>query len=95
VALEFEWDPVKAETNWRKHGVSFAEASSAFEDPLQYVIHDPDHSKQEERFLLLGRSSVGRLLVVAHAERGKRIRLISARPATPRERRDYEEEPPF
>jgi uncharacterized protein len=91
MALEFEWDPQKAESNRREHGVSFEEAESAFRDPLHVVIPDPDHSEREERFVLLGRSSAGRLLVVSHTERGRRIRLISARPATRREKRDYEE----
>jgi hypothetical protein len=89
--LEFEWDPDKAEAIQRKHGVSFEEASTVFGDPLSTAIHDPDHSEHEERMLLLGRSSAGNLLVVAHSERGDRIRLISARRANRRERRDYEE----
>jgi len=90
MALEFEWDPQKAEANEKKHGVSFDEASSSFGDPLALTISDPDHSEREERLLLLGRSETGTLLVVAHTERGERIRLISAREATQRERRDYE-----
>lgn len=89
--LEFEWDPEKAETNLRKHGVSFQEASTVFGDPLSATIPDPDHAEHEERMLLLGRSRTGTLLVVAHTERGERIRLISARKANRRERRDYEE----
>lgn len=93
MALEFEWDPNKAEANQKKHGVSFTEASSVFSDPLSLLIPDPDHSEREERLLLLGLSNTGRLLVVSHTERGARVRLISARPATSRERRDYEETP--
>lgn len=89
--LKFEWDRIKDEVNARKHGITFEEASTAFGDPLSATIPDPEHSGQEVRFLLLGRSSTGRLLVVAHTERGERIRIISARPATRRERRDYEE----
>ncbi len=89
--LEFEWDQDKASTNLRKHGVSFDEAVTAFADPLSLTIEDPDHSKGEERYLLLGRSEAGRLLVVAHIEHGQRIRLISARLATRRERKDYEQ----
>jgi hypothetical protein len=90
--LRFEWDPVKAETNARKHGITFTEASTAFRDPLSLTISDPDHSEREERFLLLGRSSSGRLLVVTHTERGEAVRIISARAASRRERRDYEED---
>jgi uncharacterized protein len=91
MALEFEWDPQKTEANQKKHDVSFDEASTVFGDPLAVIIPDPDHSEREERMLLLGRSKTGNLLVVAHTERGERIRLISARKATRRERRDYEE----
>jgi len=89
--LNFEWDPDKDEANAHKHGVTFEEASTAFGDPLSVTIPNPEHSEREVRFLLLGRSSTGRLLVVAHTERGERIRIISARPATRRERRDYEQ----
>jgi uncharacterized DUF497 family protein len=89
--LNFEWNLAKDEANARKHGVTFEEASTAFGDPLSVTIPDPEHSEREVRFLLLGRSSTGRLLVVAHTERGERIRIISARPAMRRERRDYEE----
>ncbi len=89
--LDFEWNPEKAEANRRKHGISFEEASTVFADPLSVTIPDPEHSGSEVRFLLLGRSATGRLLVVAYTERGKRIRIISARPPTRRERRDYEQ----
>jgi uncharacterized protein len=91
MALEFEWDAQEAESNRAKHGVSFSEAVTVFGDPLSILIPDPDHSEREERFLLLGRSSAGRLMVVSHTERGESIRLISARPATRAEKRDYEE----
>lgn len=89
--LSFEWDPAKAEANARKHDVTFKEAATAYGDPLSVTIPDPEHSAREVRFMLLGRSSAGRLLVVAHTERGERIRIVSARLATRRERRDYEE----
>ena len=88
----FEWDPVKAASNARKHGVPFEEACTVFGDPLALLMRDPDHSDEEERYLLLGRSVRQRLLVVAFAERGPRTRLISARKATPGERKRYEEE---
>jgi uncharacterized protein len=78
--------------NARKHGITFTEASTAFRDPLSLTIPDPDHSEREERFLLLGRSSSGRLLVVTHTERTEAVRIISARAASRRERRDYEED---
>ena len=87
----FEWDPKKAEPNARKHGVTFDEASTVFGDPLGLLMPDPDHSLDEERYLVLGMSNEQRLLVVAFAERRLRTRLISARRATPRERRRYEE----
>lgn len=90
--LRFEWDPAKDDANARKHGVTFHEASTAFGDPLSITIADPDHSESEERFLLLGRSTGGRLLSVSHTERQDAIRIISARPATRREWRKYEEE---
>lgn len=88
----FEWDPAKAESNVRKHGVTFDEASTVFGDPLNLLMADPDHSRDEERYVLLGMSSQRRLLVVAFAERPPRTRLISARRATRQERRRYEEE---
>ena len=91
--LQFVWDRAKAEQNLRKHGVDFAEAATAFGDPLSITISDPDHSVGEERWLLVGQSSAGRLLVVAHTERGNEIRLINARLATRRERETYEQEP--
>ena len=90
--MEFEWDASKAQANLGKHGVSFAEAMTAFGDPLEVTIPDPDHSDGESRFLSMARARGGRLLVVAYTEREGRIRLISAREATPKERRKYESE---
>lgn len=89
--MHFEWNPIKAKKNLDKHGVSFEEASSVFYDPLAVTGADPDHSKGEERSVTFGMSSSSRLLVVAHTERGDAIRIISARIATSRERRIYEE----
>ena len=87
---EFEWDPVKAASNLEKHGVSFAEAATVFFDPLSLTVPDPTHSLDEQRFVISGLSYQGRHLVVAHADRGARIRIISARLATPSERNKYE-----
>lgn len=89
--LVFEWDPDKAESNRKKHGVAFEEAASAFGDPLSITIPDPDHSEGEARFVLVGVSYSGRLVVVAHAESDAGIRIISARPATRAERNAYEQ----
>ncbi len=88
----FEWDAAKAEANRRKHGVTFDETITAFADPLAMLQPDPDHSEGERRYLVLGMSDQRRLLVVAFAERSPRTRLISARRATRKERRKYEEE---
>lgn len=88
--LAVEWDPEKAESNRQKHGVSFEEAATVLADPLSITIPDPEHSEAEDRFLLLGHSSAGRLLIAAITERGALVRLISARLMTPRERRVYE-----
>lgn len=87
--MRFEWDPTKARRNVEKHGVSFEEAATAFADPLSITRFDPDHSIDEARFLLLGATHSGRLVVVAHTDRGDNLRIISARIATPRERRTY------
>ncbi len=89
--MEFEWDPEKAARNWVKHGVSFHEAATVFGDPLAITYHDPDHSEDEERFLTFGHSNEGHLLVVSHTDRGERTRIISARRATRRERKIYED----
>jgi uncharacterized DUF497 family protein len=90
--VRIEWDPRKADLNYRKHGVSFQEAATALEDDFSIALPDPDHSGEEERFVTFGMSSRGRLLVVALTYRDDRIRLISARKATARERKVYEEE---
>lgn len=92
MSLAVEWDPAKAEANLRKHGVSFGEAATVLGDPLSITISDPDHSGVEERFLLLGRTSTERFLILAIAERGPAVRIINARVMTPRERRAYERE---
>ena len=92
MSLQFTWDPQKAAANLRKHKVGFPEAATAFADPLSLTIPDPDHSVGEERFVLIGQSERRRLVVVAHVERGDLIRIISARLATRRERKTYEEE---
>lgn len=89
--MQFEWDPRKARSNLRKHGVSFDEAATVFLDDLSLTGDDPDHSASEDRYVTFGVSSAGRLLVVAHTERGDRTRIITARPATPSERKLYEE----
>jgi uncharacterized DUF497 family protein len=91
VGIRFEWDPDKAERNLDKHGVSFVEAATVLEDPLSMTFYDPDHSIDEDRFITVGLSRVGKLLVVAHTDREDRIRIISAREATRRERKYYEE----
>lgn len=91
MAYLFEWDIRKGAANAKKHGVTFEEACTVFADPLAILMADPDHSIAEQRYVLLGTSSRNRLLVVAHAERPPRTRLISARRATPKERRTYEE----
>ena len=91
MALRFSWDPRKAAVNVRKHEVSFDEAATAFADAHSITIPDPGHSDGESRFILVGMSDAGRLLVVAHAERRDLICLISARPSTRRERHSYEE----
>ena len=90
-AMRFAWDDAKAQENIGKHGVSFEEASTVFSDENARLKHDPDHSQQEDRFLLLGFSAKLRLLIVCHAyrENGEVIRIISARTATPNERRQY------
>ena len=89
--IAFEWDRRKEAANRQKHGVGFAEASTVFDDPLSITIPDPDHAAAEERFVIIGMSGKRSLLIVIHTIRGERIRLISARPATKHERRNYEE----
>ncbi|MGD2046757.1 MAG: BrnT family toxin [Gemmatimonadota bacterium] len=90
--MRFDWDPKKAESNEKKHGVSFAEAATAFGDPLSLTVPDPDHSVGEARFILVGLTYRSRLVVVAHAEDEDSVRIISARPATSAERNFYEQE---
>ena len=89
--LQFAWDPGKAAANLRKHGVAFEDASTVFRNPLAKVLPDPTHSEQEQRSLILGHSAGGRLLLVVFTETEERIRIISARDASARERREYEE----
>lgn len=90
--MNFEWTPRKAEINLRKHGVSFTEAGTVFGDDLAISVPDPDHSDNEERYITIGWSYRRRLLMVAHTDRGDRIRIISARELTQSERKAYEEE---
>ncbi len=89
--LQFTWDPAKAAANLGKHRVSFEDAATVFRNPLAKVLPDPTHSEQEQRSLILGHSAEGRLLLVVFTERDDRIRIISARDASARERREYEE----
>lgn len=88
--MTFQWNPDKASSNTKKHGVSFEEAVTVFGDPLAVTISDPDHSVGEFRFLTTGQSKLQRLLVVSHTEREGEVRLISARLATRQEKRNYE-----
>ena len=92
MSLIFEWDKRKAKSNLKKHGVSFEEAATVFGDPLSLTIEDPLHSEGEDRFVTTGQSNRKRLLVIVHTERGDTIRIISARVATPRERKTYEKD---
>ena len=89
--MEYEWDPQKAEANKRKHGISFHEAATVFGDPLAITFTDPDHSIDEYRYLTFALSKFDRLLVVSHADKGDKVRIISARLMTRQERRIYEE----
>ena len=89
--MTFTWDPAKAEENLKKHGVDFREAATVFDDSLSTTFPDADHSMGERRFLIIGLSAFGRILVVSHTETNATIRIISARSATRRERRFYEE----
>jgi uncharacterized protein len=89
--MKFEWDEEKAKINIAKHGISFSEAATVFGDPLSIPLDDPDHSYDEKRFLLIGQSSIGSLLIVSYTEREERIRIISARDVTRSERKFYEE----
>lgn len=89
--MVFEWDALKAVSNEHKHGVSFSEASSCFWDPLQVSFYDPDHSDDEDREILIAQSNRSRLLLVNYTMRDETIRIISARPVTRKEARDYAE----
>ena len=90
--MVYEWDAVRAKANLRKHGVSFEEAATVFRDPLALTFADPDHSGGEEREITIGRSARQLVLFVSHGLRRDRIRIISARKATRREREQYEED---
>jgi uncharacterized DUF497 family protein len=89
--MQFDWDKNKAERNLSKHEVSFEEAKTVFDDPLYVDFYGPEHSESEERYLIVGESDRGRLLIVSYTERGDVIRLISAREVTQTEREAYEE----
>jgi len=89
--MRFEWDKNKASKNLSKHGVSFSEAQSVFEDPLYIDFYDPDHSDREERYVIVCESKQGRLLIISYTERVNSIRIISAREVTKSERQMYEE----
>lgn len=89
--MEFEWNPEKATLNLEKHGVSFQEAATVLNDSLSVTFPDPDHSIRESRYIIIGIFRFKQLLVVAHTNRGEKVRIISARKATRQERRFYEE----
>jgi uncharacterized protein len=92
MGYQFEWDTSKAEVNRKKHGVAFEEGITVFGDPLSMNMPDPDHSHSEKRYIVMGSSERYRLLVVCYTEVGGKTRIISARQATPAERRSYEQE---
>ncbi len=89
--MSFEWDEQKARANLDKHGVSFEEAATVFADPLYVDFYDPDHSAEEQRYIIIGASQQGRVLMVSYTERGEMVRLISSREVTSTERKAYEE----
>jgi uncharacterized protein len=89
--MEFEWDHDKAAGNEGKHGVSFVEASTVFNDDYAVTAYDPDHSDNEDRYIMMGMSSNARLIIVSFTDRDENIRIISARPASKAERKDYED----
>jgi uncharacterized DUF497 family protein len=91
MSLQFEWDFKKSQSNKKKHGIAFEEASTIFGDSLSITIHDPAHSIGEDRFVTIGTSANGKLIVVVHTERDDIIRIISARNANRNERRQYEQ----
>jgi len=88
----FDWDPDKARRNLAKHGVSFDETTTVFNDPLYVDFFDPEHSEEERRYIRVGCSSQKRILVIAYTERDDQTRVISARPATKHERQAYEQD---
>ena len=90
--MVYEWDSSKAAANLKKHRVAFTEAATVFLDPLALTYEDPDHSEGEQRYITLGESTRGRVILVAHLDRGDRIRIISARRATRKEAHEYGEE---
>jgi uncharacterized protein len=90
--IDFEWDNNKAKTNLEKHHVAFSEAATVFRDRFSITIYDPDHSDQEDRYITIGTSVEGRLLIIAHTDRDDRTRIISARELTRKERNTYEKE---
>jgi uncharacterized protein len=89
--MEFEWNPDKADSNYEKHGVAFEEAATVFNDALSVTFPDPAHSIRESRYVIIGISRFGKLLIIAHTDREDNIRIISARAATRQERRFYEQ----
>jgi len=89
--VEFEWDRRKAKSNLEKHGISFQEAATVFGDVLSITFDDPDYSVNEHRLLTFGLSRTGKAIIVSHTERGRSMRIISARPLTKQERQIYEE----
>ncbi len=89
--MKFEWDKRKENSNLSKHNVSFEEAATTFDDPLYIDFYDPDHSEEEDRYLIVGMSKKGYLLIVSYTEKGESIRIISARTVTSSERSIYEE----
>jgi uncharacterized DUF497 family protein len=89
--VDYEWGEEKAKVNLEKHGISFDESKTVFDDPLYVDFYDPDHSYDEHRYIIVGESSQGRFLLVSYTERDGMIRLISAREVTPAERKTYEE----
>jgi len=89
--MEFEWDTKKAESNLFKHGISFTEAQTVFDDPLYVDFYDPDHSEAEHRYIIIGESSKNRILLVSYTEREDKTRIISARQVTKQELKAYQE----
>ncbi len=89
--MVYEWDSGKAAENLKKHHVAFTEAATVFLDPLATTYRDPDHSEGEQRYITIGESTRGRVIMVAHLDRGDRVRIISARRATRKEAHEYRE----